>query len=161
MSIQCKYVNVNALFSKSPNRDWVLRARAFGGAVEPSMTHEGNSPIFKQPVDKKKRVVGNGGFGGVAERIGNRRRRGTAIIIQDYAACCFRPATSTGSDRLGFFLSFFLFFWSELAREPPDHSHKIQSVTRWLHLEERGAAAAASTSASLTQCSDSSTAAAR
>lgn len=39
-------------------------------------------------------MAGSGGFGGGggAERIGDKRRSRTAIIIQDYAACCFRPA---------------------------------------------------------------------
>lgn len=74
--------------------------RAFGGAVEPSMTQEGNSPIFKQPVDEKKRDWPGADGLGVVERIGDSRRSGTAIIVQDYAACCFQPATSIGCSGL-------------------------------------------------------------
>lgn len=42
--------------------------RAFGGAVEPSMTQEGNPPIFKRLVDEKKREwPGVEGLGGCRE----------------------------------------------------------------------------------------------
>lgn len=55
-------------FLRISGPECVLRVRAFGGAVEPSMTQEGNPPIFKRLVDEKKRewtLVESLGGGGV------------------------------------------------------------------------------------------------
>lgn len=53
-----------------PKRECGVRVRAFGGAVEPSMTQEGNSPILKQAVDEKKSECPRVDGLGVVERRG-------------------------------------------------------------------------------------------
>lgn len=103
--MQCKYVHVNALFSESQARSVSLRVRAFGGAVEPSMTQEGNPPIFKRLVDEKKRE-----WPGVEGLEGCREDRGQAEEQDSHYHSGLRwLLCPTGSDLLGFFILFFFF----------------------------------------------------
>lgn len=102
--------------------------------------------FLSNPVDEEKREWRPGAEGvflgvGVAERRGDRRWNGTAITIQDYAACCFRPATSTSDRLICSFLFFFFVDSSEgslLANLPIATRQQPVQLHAGLHPEERG-----------------------